>query len=106
MTGRIVTTRHDEKLYFVAYDIADPKRWRAIYKTMHGYGDWVQLSLFQCRLTDVRHAELIADLDTLIHHKEDHVVIVDLGPAERVEPKVVSLGKRGYTPVDNTPTIV
>ena len=101
-----MTAPHDEKLYFVAYDIGDPKRWRAVYKTMHGYGEWVQLSLFQCRLTDLRRAELIADLDTLIHHKEDHVVIVDLGPAERVEPKVVSLGKRAYTPVETAPIIV
>lgn len=101
-----MTDRHFEKLYFVAYDIADPKRWRAIYKTMHGYGDWVQLSLFQCRLTDVRHAELIADLDTLIHHKEDHIVIVDLGSVERVKPKVISLGKHSYKTVETTPVVV
>ena len=41
----------DERLYFVAYDIADAKRWRSVFKTMHGYGEWVQLSVFQCRLT-------------------------------------------------------
>ena len=31
-----------ERIYFVVYDIADPKRWRSVFKTMHGYGDWVQ----------------------------------------------------------------
>lgn len=96
----------DERLYLVVYDIADPKRWRSVFKTMHGYGDWVQLSVFQCRLTRVRHAELVADLDRIIHHKEDHVVIVDVGLADKVEPKVVSLGKRRYTPVSREPTIV
>ena len=96
----------DERLYFVVYDIADPKRWRSVFKTMHGYGDWVQLSVFQCRLTRVRHAELIADLDDLIHNAEDHVVIIDVGPAESVEPRVVSLGKRSYTPVAREPIIV
>ena len=96
----------DERLYFVVYDIADPKRWRAVFKTMHGYGDWVQLSVFQCRLTRVRHAELIADLDDLIYNAEDHVVIIDVGPADSVEPRVVSLGKRAYTPVAREPIIV
>lgn len=96
----------DERLYFVVYDIADPKRWRSVFKTMHGYGDWVQLSVFQCRLTRVRHAELIADLDDLIHNREDHVVVIDVGPADSVEPRVVSLGKRAYTPVAREPIIV
>lgn len=96
----------DERLYFVVYDIADPKRWRSVFKTMHGYGDWVQLSVFQCRLTRVRHAELIADLDNLIHNGEDHVVIIDIGPADSVEPKVVSLGKRAFTPIAREPIIV
>ncbi len=96
----------DERIYFVIYDIADPKRWRAIFKTMHGYGEWVQLSAFQCRLTRLRHAELIADLDRIIHHDQDHVVIIDVGPADRVEPRVVSLGKAPYAPVERAPVIV
>lgn len=96
----------DERLYVVVYDIADPRRWRSVFKTMHGYGDWLQLSVFQCRLARVRHAELIADMDNIIHHDEDHVVIIDVGPADNVEPRVVSLGKRGYTPVEREPIIV
>lgn len=84
---------YGERLYIVAYDICDPKRWRMIFRTMHGYGDWLQLSIFQCRLTRLRHAEMIADLDMLIHHKEDHVLIIDIGPADHVEPRVTSLGK-------------
>ena len=96
----------DERLYFVVYDISDPKRWRSVFRTMHGYGEWVQLSVFQCRLTRVRHAELIADLDGIIHHDEDHLVIIDLGPADKVEPKIVSLGKRPFTTVEREPIIV
>ena len=96
----------DERLYFVVYDIADAKRWRQIFKTMHGYGDWVQLSVFQCRLTRVRHAELVSDLDNLIHHDGDHVLIIDVGSADKVEPRVVSLGKRTYTPVKIAPIII
>lgn len=96
----------DERLYFVVYDIADPKRWRSVFRTMHGYGDWVQLSVFQCRLTRLRHAELVADLDSIIHHAEDHVVVIDVGLADKVEPRVVSLGKRTFTPVERKPIIV
>lgn len=96
----------DERLYFVVYDIADAKRWRSVFRTMKGYGEWVQLSVFQCRLSRVRHAELIADLDRIIHHDEDHIVLMDIGPADKVEPKVVSLGKRPYTPVAREPIIV
>jgi CRISPR-associated protein Cas2 len=34
----------DARLYVVAYDIREPKRWRRVFKTMHGYGEWLQLS--------------------------------------------------------------
>lgn len=95
----------EEHLYIVAYDIGDPKRWRRVFRLMNGYGDWVQLSLFQCRLSRQRHAELIALLDGIIHNGEDHLVLLDLGPAEDIVPRVVSLGKT-FTPVVREPVIV
>lgn len=49
---------------------------------MNGYGTWLQLSVFQCRLTARRRAELAMRLDALIAHAEDHVVILDVGPEE------------------------
>ncbi len=85
--------RTDERLYIVSYDIGDQKRWRRIFRLMNGYGEWLQLSVFQCRLTRQRHAELVALLDGIIHHKEDHIVLLDLGLADEVKPAVVSLGK-------------
>jgi CRISPR-associated protein Cas2 len=94
-----------EHLYIVAYDIRDTKRWRAVFKQMHGYGEWLQLSVFQCRLSRRRHADLIATLDELIHHREDHVILLDLGPADTVNPRVISLGKE-FRPVEREPTIV
>ncbi len=96
----------NERLYLIVYDIANPKRWRAVFKTMHGYGEWLQLSVFQCRLTRIRHAELIADLDGIIHHDDDHVLIIDVGPVHNVEPKIVSLGKRPYEAIELKPIIV
>jgi CRISPR-associated protein Cas2 len=88
----------EEHLYIVSYDIRDEKRWRRVFRLMKGYGEWLQLSVFQCRLSPQQHAELIALLDGIIRHTEDHVVLLDLGAAERVVPRVVSLGKT-FTPV-------
>lgn len=98
--------RSDERIYFVVYDIGDRQRWRSVFRTMHGYGEWVQLSVFQCRLGPVRHAELVADLDGMIHHEDDHVVVIDVGAADQVAPRVVSLGKRDYRPIESEPVIV
>jgi len=94
-----------QHLYLVAYDISDAKRWRRVFKVMNGYGEWLQYSVFQCRLDKVRHAELIALLDEIMHHDDDHVIIMDLGPAEKVEPKVISLGK-SFDVVEKGPVIV
>ena len=82
-----------ERLYIVTYDIANPKRWRRVFKTMEGYGQWLQLSVFQCRLTARRRAELARRLEELIHHRDDHVLLMDLGPADQIDPRVESLGK-------------
>jgi len=95
----------DEHLYLVTYDIADQKRWRRVFNLMHGYGEWVQLSVFQCRMSRQRHAELVALLDGIIHHQQDHVLFVDIGPADRVSPRVVSLGK-DFKPMEREPVIV
>ncbi len=94
-----------EHLYIVVYDIADPKRWRRVFKLMQGYGEWVQLSVFQCRLSRRRHAALVARIDDLIDHGADHVVVVDVGVADGIEPRVVSLGK-AFQAVRREPVIV
>ena len=83
----------DERLYIVPYDIADQRRWRRVFKIMKGYGRWLQLSVFQCRLTARRRTDMSARLEKEIHHRDDHILIVDVGPAEKVDPKVESLGK-------------
>jgi CRISPR-associated protein Cas2 len=95
----------DERLYLVTYDISNPKRWRRVFRLMKGYGRWLQLSVFQCRLTARRRAEMGARLDREIHHGEDHVLVVDIGAADKVEPKVESLGK-SFQPVRREAIIV
>lgn len=96
---------HEEHLYVITYDVADQKRWRRVFRLMEGHGEWLQLSVFQCRLSARRHAELIALLDGILHHQEDHVLSMDLGPADRVVPRVISLGK-AFQAVSRQPIVV
>lgn len=94
-----------ENIYLITYDICDDKRLRRVHKLLKGYGEWVQLSVFQCRLSKRRHAELMSLLDGMIVHKHDHVLILDIGPADQVKPRVVSLGKT-FEAVAREPVIV
>lgn len=82
-----------EHLYVVSYDIASPRRWRRVFRIMRGYGEWLQLSVFQCRLDRARLAQLEAAVGEAMNQAEDHVLILDVGPADEVTPRVRSLGK-------------
>lgn len=95
----------DEHLFLVTYDIRDTRRWRRVFRLMKGFGEWLQLSVFQCRLSARRHAEMIQSLDEVINSKFDALLVIDLGPADKVKPRVVSLGER-FDPVAREPTIV
>lgn len=83
----------EEHLYIITYDVSDQKRWRKVFKLMKGYGKWLQLSVFQCRLSRRRHAELLATLDEVILRDHDHVLMLDIGLADKVDLRVISLGK-------------
>lgn len=83
----------DDRLIIVTYDISDPKRWRRVFKCMHGYGEWLQLSVFQCRLSARRRAELEMRLRELVKPGDDHVLLIDVGPADRTRLAVESIGK-------------
>jgi CRISPR-associated protein Cas2 len=95
----------EERLYIVTYDISDDRRWRRVFKIMRGYGRWLQLSVFQCRLTVRCRAELARRLEEAIHGRDDHVLILDLGPADKVDPRVESLGK-AFESVQRTAVVI
>lgn len=95
----------DENLYIITYDIADPRRWRRVFRLMNGYGEWLQLSVFQCRLSPRRRIELKIALAELLDHAADHVLILDLGQAAAIRPRVESLGKP-FAVVERGPVIV
>ncbi len=86
--------------YIVAYDISDPKRLRKVFKTMKGYGDHVQLSVFRCELTHRALVELRVQLGGIIHHDQDQVLFVDIGPEEgRASTSISALGRAYIQPV-------
>ena len=94
-----------ERLYIVTYDIAEPKRWRQVFKTMKNFGYWLQLSVFQCRLSPRRRAEMAMRLEELIKSEEDHILILDLGIASDVDMRIESMGKT-YETITRQATIV
>ncbi len=91
--------------YLVCYDIADDKRLRRVFKTMRGWGDHLQFSVFECQLTAADFVKLRADLAKIIHHDEDQVLFVLLGPAEGRGERVITALGQPYTRVD-APCIV
>lgn len=70
----------ERSVYIVAYDICDPKRLRKVYKTMRGYGDHWQYSVFRCELTAAQKVRMITALGDIINHQEDQILIAPLGP--------------------------
>ncbi len=84
---------NDERTYIVTYDIANNRRWRRVFKTMNGFGEWLQLSVFQCRLSRRRRAELETKLREIIKMGEDHVLMIDIGPTDKIDLAVESIGK-------------
>ena len=48
---------------------------RHIGGTMHGFGEWLELSVFRCRLSQRRRQEHETRLRELIKAGEDHVLM-------------------------------
>ncbi len=85
-------------IFLVAYDIADPVRLRKVHKTMKGFGDPLQFSVFRCELSDINRIRMKAALSDIIHTTEDQVLVFRLGPADGTYTvQVEALGRR-YDP--------
>lgn len=92
--------------YVVSYDISDDKRLRRVFKTLRGYGDHIQFSVFRCDLTRRERVELEADLADIIDYREDQVLFVDVGPSEgRADSSFDTLG-RAYVVAPHAAVVV
>jgi CRISPR-associated protein Cas2 len=86
--------------YLVCYDICDDKRLRKVFQTMRAWGDHLQYSVFECQLTETDLIRLRGELSRIIHHKDDQVLFVYLGPAEGRGDRVITALGKPYSPVD------
>ena len=90
----------------VTYDICESRRLRKIFKTMQGFGEHLQLSVFQCDLTAIDRIELQAALEDIIDKDEDKVLIIDLGPTDPFPVKNIQTLGRQVKLVRRAPAIV
>lgn len=69
-------------LYLVGYDVRDDKRLRVVYRTMRGYGERIQYSVFVCDLSQKEKAIMVDDLSNKINKEVDSIIILQLGPTD------------------------
>jgi CRISPR-associated protein Cas2 len=91
--------------YIVSYDIADDKRVKKVFKAMRDFGDHLQYSVFECQFTPADLARCRAALADIIHHEEDQVLFILLGPSEGRGDRVINALGKPYTTLDG-PCIV
>lgn len=93
--------------YIVSYDISDPKRLRRVYRKMRGFGNPLQYSVFRCDLSPSERILLLEALTPIINHREDQVMLVNLGPADgRGSESIETLGRALSAEPDRIAVIV
>lgn len=92
--------------YLVCYDISNDLRLRRVHKTMVGFGDRLQYSVFECRFSQTDLARCKHAIGKLIHHREDQVLFVNLGPADGRGDRVISSLGRAYSTMDSPCIII
>ena len=94
-------------VYLIAYDVAEPARWRQVYRIMCGAGDPLQYSVFRCELTAVELHQVQSQLWEELNLQEDRIMLVDLGPVDgRGDSCIEFWGTHRSEPPDRTATIV
>lgn len=92
--------------FLVCYDISHHRRLAQVAKAMKGFGDRVQFSVFECQMTKADLVRCRHALGSLIDHRKDQVLFVDLGPAEGRGDRVISSLGRAYSKLDAPAVIV
>ncbi len=92
--------------FLVSYDISDAKRLRRVHKTIKDFGWPMQYSVFICDLDPVEMLMLKQEVSSIIHHGEDSVAFVNLGPpANRGGDCFEFMGLRSALPTSG-PTVI
>lgn len=83
-------------LYVIAYDIPSDKRRTKLHKTLCGFGEWSQYSLFECFLTAKELVKLQAKLQDILNPDEDSVRMYPL--CNRCQKDIKTVG--GDKPIE------
>lgn len=93
--------------YIVSYDISDAKRLRRVHKTMRGYGEPLQYSVFRCDLSPSERILLKEALTPLINNREDQVMLINIGPVDgRACESIETIGRALEEEMDRTAIVV
>ena len=92
--------------YLVMYDVCDDKRVKAAFKTMCGFGEHLQFSVFRCDLSPMALVKMKSAMSELIDHREDQVLIFDLGPTDSAQMDLVESLGVAYSSTGRTAVIV
>lgn len=86
--------------FIVTYDICEPKRLRYVFRTLRDWGNHLQYSVFECQLTRTELLQLKGELKEIIHHDEDQVLFIDLGPSDGRGDRVIEAMGQAYSQFD------
>lgn len=88
--------------FLITYDVADDKRRTKLFNLLEGEGDHAQYSVFFCDLTPAELATLRGRVTEIIHHREDQVLILDLGSANNPLDRDLEVLGSPYAPLART----
>jgi len=95
-------SKRDKTFYVIAYDTPSDRRRAKIHKTLSGFGQWTQFSLFECHLSHKQYLQLRQRLDQHLKPEEDSLRFYPLCSA--CTGKVDTVG--GEKPCDPVTIIV
>lgn len=78
-------------IYFISYDIANPKRLHKVAKTLENFGIRIQFSFFECEMQKEQLEDLRNQILEIMDKKEDSLLIYPI--CQDCASKTTSLGK-------------
>lgn len=84
--------------YLFSYDIADDGRRTRVFQMLRDHGNHAQYSVFFCELSTRELIDLRSNLDAELHHSEDQLLILDLGPESRALLETLQVLGKPYSP--------
>lgn len=80
--------------WVVCYDIGDDRARRKAFRTLQGYGDALEESVFECELEEKDVSELLEKLERLMDPEEDRCHLFPICQDCSAKARVVGRGER------------